>query len=131
MAAPAAQVRFQGDAVACLHAPGGGGIGTQFLDDADRLVPRDQRVLHQALGGEGAAILLDVAAAQPAGLHPEERVLRAEPRNLDLATLDPTVVDLDHDLRFHAPSPIRSIVLMTLVRPSRASSNACWPSSSA
>ena len=64
-------MRFQRDPVAFLDAPRAACLRTDFMNDADRFVAGDDRVPHNALLGEVTFVLLDVAAAQTAGLDPQ------------------------------------------------------------
>jgi hypothetical protein len=67
---------LHGDAVAGLHAPTLGRFWTDGLDHADRLVTGHEG----EAGGERAAVLLVVGAAQTARLDPKESVVVAHVR---------------------------------------------------
>src|SRR5690606_28199877 len=72
-------------AVARLHAPALGGALADLLDDPHRLVPRDRR---PAAHPEVAAVGLDVAAADPVRLDPQQPVVGADRRARERAQLD-------------------------------------------
>src|SRR5690606_14076179 len=71
--------------VARLHAPALGGALADPLDDPHRLVPRDRR---PAAHPEVAAVGLDVAAADPVRLDPQQPVVGADRRARERAQLD-------------------------------------------
>ena len=108
LAASAGEVGFERHPVADRNAPGARRVGADFGDAPHRLVPRDDGVAHDALGGEVAPVLVDVGAAETARLDPEQRLLGPDRRHLVLVGLDPPVRDLDHDPGFHAASAGRT-----------------------
>ena len=102
-AAPAGEMGLQRHPVAHRHPPRPRRLGADLGDAPDRLVARDDGVAHDALGGEIAAILLDIGAAEPAGLDPQQRLPGPDRRHLVFVGLDAAVRDLDHDPGFHPP----------------------------
>src|SRR5207302_6453394 len=87
--------------VARLDAPARGRTLADLLDDAQWLVPRDDGRLAST---PGVPVLLDVAAADAAGLDPQQAVIGPGPRagkltELDLARshLDRRANHLGHD----------------------------------
>src|SRR6185437_9208495 len=77
LARPARHDDLQRDPVAGLHAPALRGALADLLDDPQRLVSGDERI-----GGvaEVALVRLHVAAADAVGLHPQQAVVRPDPR---------------------------------------------------
>ena len=91
LAGPARHDHFQRHPVAGLDAPALRGALADLLDDPERLVAGDEsRPGPAEMAPEG----LDVAAADAVGLHPQQPVVRADPRARELAELDLARADL-------------------------------------
>jgi len=100
IAAPARKIRLDGDSATLLDAPNSCRIGADIDDAADRLVTGDERIAGDLVGDKGAAILLDIAAAHPAGFHLENSFRAAHRRNGPFLFDDPPVANLQHHARF-------------------------------
>ena len=97
--------RLHRDPIADVDAPAAGGAVADALDDAERLVARNQREAHR----QDPGVLLGVAPADAAGLHAEQRALVVDVRHRQLAQLEATGARL-HDRpagagRRHRPPP--------------------------
>src|SRR6266849_1096123 len=91
MAAP--QPRLDRDPVALLETPSARRLSADFLDHADRLMPRYDWQL-QTHAVELAVVLVDVAAAYPARLDAHQGVVVANSRQLELLDLVAPVAHL-------------------------------------
>ena len=96
LALPAGDQRLDRDAVAGRHAPALGGALADLVDHAERLVAGDRRPAGPAHLVKAPVVLLDVAAADPAELHPQQRVVRTHPRSRELVDLERPRPGLNH-----------------------------------
>src|SRR5207248_7570845 len=89
LALPAAVARAHGDPLALGHAPARARAGADLLDNAERLVSRDHGIRRVVLVLRlRALVLLVVAAADPARLDAQQRVVGADRRPRELARLE-------------------------------------------
>src|SRR6266851_5567481 len=89
----ASQPRLDRDPVALLETPSARRLSADFLDHADRLMPRHDRQL-QAHAVELAVVLVDVAAANSARLDAHQGVVVADSGQLELLDLVAPVAHL-------------------------------------
>src|SRR5260370_29010343 len=89
----ASQPRLDRDPVALLETPSARRLSADFLDHADRLMPRHDRQL-QAHAVELAVVLVDVAAANSARLDAHQGVVVADSGQLEFLDLVAPVAHL-------------------------------------
>jgi hypothetical protein len=85
-AGPASEKRFDSDSVADVHTPAQGGALPDFIDDSERLMPRNERVIRQF---QMAAILFDIRAADAARFDAQDSFVRTDFRPIEFAEFDP------------------------------------------